>query len=608
MSTVRSKVGTSYLWLIAAGLTIYCVVLTAITGDIGFDGDDWWVIACPYWNGFPDALAQYTQKFLRPLEGFYLVCLFKLVGFNKPAFHLCSLLLLVGAAVLMGAALDKAFPGRRNFVSVAVLSAFFLPPVSCLTYVMFTDNSRLCMLFFWTSTIAFQRWAERSSSWPGLLVPIVLYLFSFLTYEASSFLIFAVPLLVWPVHRRQSDRSSDRAFMIKLGSAVLVAFGAAVAVRYVFFQGGAVRTGELLPPFEFFWSYLALLPLYLLAPFTSMSADRWALAAGLLAASVAVGMFLLLRRESPVETAAKGRFEPKSQWYPVVLGGAILLLGMLPYQLAGYGGFVEMLKVKYGLLPDGDTSWFNFTWASRIFSSASFGAAILLACCLSAPLRSRADSIGKAAVVVIIGFMAVFHAGLSQDWREAAEIRNHLMRGLVTQVPDAKPGTNFVFLDIACSHKRAEIIRRENGLRELVQMLYGDQTLGAWRIYPDAYDRITQVYQQAVATPEGLLTRSQRQGEPAGAETTLLFGRSGHDLVLLDRIAVHDGLVRTGIEWKGVEKLTSNFERIEARRTITPEERLARKAWTSGLISTLHLTFLKSPTRSTQRPTKRLVR
>ena len=125
--------------------------LTVVTGDIGFDGDDWWVLAIPYWNSFPDSLVLYARKFLRPVEGLYWISLFELFGFNKVVFHLCSLLLLAGSAALMGVSLDRAFPGRRACVSIAVLLAFFLPPVSCLTYVMFTDNSRLSMLLFWTS-------------------------------------------------------------------------------------------------------------------------------------------------------------------------------------------------------------------------------------------------------------------------------------------------------------------------------------------------------------------------------------------------------------------------------------------------------------------------
>lgn len=608
MPTEQPEGCKSYLWFAAAGLALYCVVLTVVTGDIGFDGDDWWVLAIPYWNSFPDSLVLYARKFLRPVEGLYWISLFELFGFNKVVFHLCSLLLLAGSAALMGVCLDRAFPGRRVSVSIAVLLAFFLPPVSCLTYVVFTDNSRLSMLLFWTSVLAFQRWAQQSSPWRGLALPMGLYVISFLTYETSSFLIFAVPLLVWPVYRRCSDRHSDRAFLIKLCVGILAAFAAAVALRFVSLNGGAVGYSYLLPPFELLWSYLALLPFYLLAPFTSLSADRWALLAGLLVVLGTAVLFLLSSRgRSAAEAAAERRFEPGSQLYLVVLGGAIMILGMLPYQLAGYGSFTprltETVMAKCGLLQEGDLSWFNFSWASRIYSSASVGVAILLASVLSGWRMPSARLLGKAVALVVICFMAVFHAGLSLDWREAAEIRNDLIRSLVSQVPDVRSGTNFVFLDLTCSHKRAEVIRRENGLRELIGMLYADHNLCAWRVHPYASHWPENVCQQAVAMPEGFLCRGQRQGEPAPHESLLLFKRSGRELVLLDTITSQDGSVPTGIAWQGVEHLTSNLGRIEAWSTaISPEARFARNAWTSGLISTFQLTRLKSALASLRGP------
>jgi hypothetical protein len=119
-----------------------------------------------------------------------------------------------------------------------------------------------------------------------------LYVASFITYETSGFLIFAVPLLVWPVHRGCSDRPSDRAFLIKLCTGILAAFTAAVALRFVSLNGGAVGHSYLLPPFELLWSYLALLPFYLLAPFTSLSGDRWALLAGFLVVLGTGGLLL----------------------------------------------------------------------------------------------------------------------------------------------------------------------------------------------------------------------------------------------------------------------------------------------------------------------------
>jgi hypothetical protein len=591
-----------YLWFIAVGLVVYCVLLTAISGDIGFNGDDWWILAVPYWNSFANAVVLYAHKFLRPLEGLYWISLFELFGFNRVAFHLCSLLLLAGSAVLMGASLHRAFPGRRSFVSIAVLMAFFLPTVSCLTYVVFTDNSRLSILLFWASVLAFQRWAQKSALWRGLLLPIALYVCSFLTYEGPSFLLFVAPLLVWPIHRRCSDGITDLAFLIRLFVGVLASFGVAISIRLFFLSGGAVGQSYFLPPFELLWSYFALLPFYLIAPFTSMSADLWALLTGILVALGTAGLLLFSGRDGvAAEVAAGGRFEPGSKWYLIVLGVGILVLGMLPYQLAGYGIFsprmVDTLMVKFGLVSEGDLSWFNFTWASRIYSSASFGLAILLAAGLSGWGKPSARPLGRMAALVAIGIMAVFHAGLSQDWREAAAVRNDLVRSLISQVPAVKPGTNFVFLDPACFHKRAEVIRQEkDGLRELIRMLYADRTLNAWRLYPYAYDPHTHVHQQATATPAGFVSGAgQRQSGPAPPESLLLFKRTGRELVLLDKITAQDGSVPTGIAWQGVDHLASNFGRIEAWQTaISPEARLARTAWTSGLISTLQLTWLKS--------------
>jgi len=598
--TEQPEIGNAYLWFLAGGLGLYCLALTAITGDIGFNGDDWWVLSIPYWNHFPDSLILFARKFLRPMEGFYWISLFELFGFNRVVFHLCSLLLLAGAAVLMGVSLDRAFPGRRTCVSMAVLLAFFLPPVSCLTYVLFTDNSRLSMLLFWASMIAFQRWAQKSSPWRGLALPLSLYVGSFLTYEAPSFLIFAAPMLVWPVHKRCCDRLSDRTFLIKLCVGIMTGFAGAVACRLFVLKGGAVAQSHFFPPLELLWSYLTLLPFYLLAPFTSTAADRWAVLVGVLVVLATAGLFFFTNRHRPAaEMVPEARFERGSTWYMVALGIGIFLLGMLPYQLAGYGGFhpslLDALAPIFGFVPRGDLSWFNFTWASRIYSSASFGIAILLALGLIGWRRTSGKTVGITVAVIVVGFLTVFHTGLSRDWREASEIRNNLIRSLVTQVPAVKSGTNFLFFDINCSHKRAEVIRKCSWLPALVRMLYADRTLDAWYVYPYADNLHDSMAQQGIATPAGFLSRGQRQGEVAAPETLLLFKRSGRELVLLDRITARDGSGPTGIEWQGVKRLASNFERIEdCRTTASPYPRLARNAWTSGLISTLQLARLKS--------------
>src|SRR5208337_4629513 len=114
------------------------------------------------------------------------------------------------------------------------------------------------------------------------------------------------------------------------------------------------------------------------APFMSVSGNQWALLAGLLVVLAAAGLVFWGRHDRYLDkVGAQGSFQTESGWYLVALGCGLLFLGMLPYQLAGYGlsrpPLVETLVLKTGWGPGVDLPWFNFTWASRIYSSASCG-------------------------------------------------------------------------------------------------------------------------------------------------------------------------------------------------------------------------------------------
>ncbi len=119
----------SCLWWAGSGLIGYCVLLTAFAGDLGFDADDWWIFSWPFWHSFPQSIVYYAQEALRPVEGLYWISLFEIFGFNKPAFHLFSLLLLASSSIVMGTCLDRAFPDSRVFVVTAV--SFFVFLANC---------------------------------------------------------------------------------------------------------------------------------------------------------------------------------------------------------------------------------------------------------------------------------------------------------------------------------------------------------------------------------------------------------------------------------------------------------------------------------------------
>lgn len=594
-STTSGQNETAHpLWLVAAGLGLYCLTVTVITGDIGFEGDDWWIFSWPYWHGFPGSLWIYARESLRPIEGVYWITLYELFGFNKPLFHFFSQLLLAGAALVMGLCLDRAFLGQRVFVVLAVLFAFFVPTVSCLTYVVTTDNSRLSLLLFWISCLAFQRWAGRSSSWAGLAVPIIVYVLAFLTYEAPTLLILVAPLLVWPVHSRNPDRIEDSRFVVRLLAGLVGTLALVFVIRFTLLSGGAVGHSFVFPPLELLWSYIALLPFYLIAPFTSVSVDNWARVLGVIAALWAMAAVVKARAAGRPFEFEDGYLMGRVGLHAIVVGIAIVFLGMLPYQLAGYGSvppkLVESVLVNWGFLPHGEAAWFNFNWSSRIYSSSSFGIAILAAALMTMWKARALRWVGQIVAVAALGFMVVFHSGLSTDWKEAAEIRNKVTRSLVSQAPEVESSTNFVFLNLDSRHKRAAVFRGWIGLKALIQMLYDDRSLGASYLYPYAWMWPNRVYQQGAVSSKGFLSRGMKVESPAAPESLLVFNRVGSELVLLDKIAPDDGLTPTGLVWKDADAICSNSKRIVAWGNVSKDQRrIAQNSWNNGLISTLRL-------------------
>ncbi|MGO9739176.1 MAG: hypothetical protein ACLPVO_17350 [Desulfomonilaceae bacterium] len=574
----------------------YCLILTIMSGNFGFDGDDWWVLGWAYWHDFPSSILGYAKQFLRPVEGIYWISMFELFGFSRIAFHFASLTLLATSCLLMGKCLSKAFPSRSSFVALSTILAFFLPMISCLTYIVFTDNSRISLLLFWAAVLSFQLWAKKPSSWPRLVIPVCLYLLSFLTYEAPSFLIFVIPLLLWPIHKR-NQAISDKWFLTVLGGAIFVSFTGAIICRYTFMSGGVVDAVGLTPSFQLIWSYFALLPFYLIAPFTFPPETLWVVLLGVMIAGWTIFVIYAPQErptngESPKQNDVSAL--PNETLYIVLLGVGILFLGMAPYQIAGYGSsapkIVDTVLAKLGLLSDPHPAWFNFNEASRIYSSASYGVAFLIAVAATVWKRTIVRSAAQILVVITIGCMATFHAGLSLEWKEASVIRNKLIGSLVAKAPSVQNGTNFVFVDLELYFKRAAVIRGWSGLREFIRMLYNNPSLGAWYVYPSDTAWPNTSHQQAIVSPTGFISRGMDLDHPAQSDTLLIFRRQLANLLLLNNLLSNDDFIKSGISWQGCDDLRSNPTRIIDWCDITTNPRRSSKnPWNTGMISSLSL-------------------
>lgn len=515
-------------------------------GNIGFQGDDWWQFSWPYWHSFPNSIWEYAKASRRPVEGLYTVLAFETFGLHRVFYTLSALSLSAAGCLLMGACLKRAFPLREPLVVMSVAFAFLIPSTSNLIYMFHTDNSRLSVLFFWVSVWLFQRWAAGSKSWTGFIWPLLLYWLATFTYENTTFLIFAIPLLVWPVHVQFRNSVGDLVFLMRTCAGVAAGFVAFVFMRFTVFSGGAVGHKSLLPQVGLIWSYVSNAGWYCLAPFSQVSSDIMAWVWGFFAATVFAVLVFPASKSEPQKQQISGALE-QSFLYIAALGVAAFVLGMLPYIMAGYD------------------STLGFTSQSRVYSSGTFGLAILMAAILSTSSNRFILRLKKGVAIVMIALMAIFLAGLRIDWLEAAKEREELSASLVQQVPSVSKGTTFLFLDLQSyiydkGIAKAVIFQGVDGLGEWVQMLYNKRGLYAYFLYPqeavsgDTEGRI------AYAGPIGVIARGSAVRPPIPLDSLLIFKRKDNRMVLLDKLSSEEGIA--AIDWKGLSEIRSNPELI----------------------------------------------
>lgn len=529
--------------LVAYPLIVFCVTLALLIGNIGFWGDDWWQFSWPYWFPFPQSIWEYAKESRRPIEGIYTVLAFESFGLNRVLYTITALLLSAGSCLLLASCLKNAFPGRPSLAVLSSFFAFVLIPASNLIYMFHTDNSRLSMLFFWSAVFAFQKWSRSSCSAIGLIVPVLLYLLGAFTYENTTFLIFCVPFFAWPVYLQSENELSKEMFLFRLSAGIIGGFAIFVLVRFAVFSGGAVHQSSLIPPFHLIWSYLTNLIIYTVYPVYEIPKDvaSWLWGAPI-ALVLAALMFYSSRGESSTQRRRVGGYYTGST-YIACLGLSFLLLGMLPYLMAGY------------------ESGIGFTSQSRVYSSASYGLAILLGLFATAPRNPRVRSITKVFAVLAICLMAVFLAGLRKDWQEAARQRSKITEGLINQAPHVEANTTFLFLDLQSyitreGIARAVVFQGVDGLGEWARMLYRKKDIYAYFLYSKAQAIGDTEGRIASVSPQGMAARGSVVRGLIPLNTILIMKREPNEMRLLDSLSEMEGT--TAINWQGISEIKSN--------------------------------------------------
>ena len=534
---------TRLIVLIFGGLLVYAVTLVVLTGDIWFWGDDWFVFAPAYWYRPLNAYYSFAENTQRPLQGVYWITFFELFGANSILAQIGSLLIHACNAILWAAAILIAFPAQRRLASAVALFSFFMPVFAGSTYMMLMENTRLQMLFFLLSLLAYQLWVLRGRlRWCALIFPIALYNIGTLTYEAGVLMILAVPPLLYPVWQRYKNtenRHSDFDFWLR----VFTGMGASVLI-FLIVQIGLLssvssRRSRWIPKPDDFLAYITQAVDSLIMPFQHLPSDAATWIIGL-AVMLAAGV-ILLRRASNSED--ENGSHSTSTLYLFGVGLLIFVQGGIPY-------FLTDVAIEN-----------TFTLPNRIYSTGLFGIAILLA------LLTRFKTAGSIISAILIGVFAMAHAGARHDWQDAAKMRESLFASLIEQAPGVEPGTTFLFLDLQHKTGVASVVEGVNGTQDYIRILYDDTSLRSHFMYLRTDDFENTEDQEAVILSDGVVARGGWSGDPAPFDSLLIFVREGDHLLLLDTLAADDTFndVPAAVLWdENIRAIHSNPERIKS--------------------------------------------
>jgi hypothetical protein len=265
---------------------------------------------------------------------------------------------------------------------------------------------------------------------------------------------------------------------------------------------------------------------------------------------IAIVVAVALFRISKIEPGCSSEYTDFNQTstYLATTGLAFLLLGLVPYLMAGY------------------TSSIGFTSQSRIYSSASYGLAMLLGLLVSAGSKPKVRFALRSLGILSICLMAVFLASLRNEWQEARRQRTLLCNSLLDQAPDVAPGTTFLFLNLQSyisrdGVDRAVVFQGVEGLSEWIRMLYGKRSVNAHFLYSrEDVASDDREYRRAIVSDSGVIARGSLAAAPIPLNHLLIFKRDSDQLQLLEGLSREDGIA--AIEWTGISRIDSNVKLI----------------------------------------------
>lgn len=538
--------------------------------NFGFWGDCWFVLFRPYFMEPLEAVKSHADRFGRPGEVLYYIPMLKIAGFQAKTWLLVSFFWLGAASLLCGGCLRRSFPDLK-FMHVGVpLLIFFSGAMGPLVYRMDVDQGRLCLLFFWLSTTAYQYYVLRRNkglwrTFPLLVLAGLAYLYSLLCYEATIILFVSLTLLLLPLWLAMDMRFRLKT-ALEIGGMMILIPAIYLVMRYQLFGGGKDKPLRNIPRLDGYPEAARNALEYLVAPFYHI---QWDFEVGLVFIS-ALGVigYLLWNVQPPAKTFVAKLSPTRQAVLALVFGLIVFAAGASPFLLGKY---------QYDRV--------EFTGHSRILVASWYGFAIMILGICSMVRRPHFQRACAVLLATVLSAGGALVYDLHRDWETVSDINARMWHGFFEQVPDVQSKSFFIFRDLYASipvspgtGNRASVFIGFNGLRDFIRIAYDEQKLAACYLFTDAARTRYPRYQMVVrGDPAGVISPGTNPNRrPFPANRYILVQREGYELKLVDRWIPETA--GSGIVWEeGATELTTRVSRIRSLSEgdeRTPEDRV----------------------------------
>jgi hypothetical protein len=517
------------LW-IAGVLFSFVLVASALVGNKGYWGDDWAVISAPFWWGIPRAIEVGAENIRRTTAAIYFAFALKLARFDVQATFFMSFSIYTVSSILMGLAVQVAFPKRFPLVYGVTLMSFFLPMLTPLNYFLILDTSRLAVLFYWVSVLLFQHWATRPQAWSLPFLPIIAFALAILGYEANFMMPPITLLMIYPVYQRYHPNTTKSKTALMIGELVIahvISMAIYFFVRHIYDIGVHVsREGN--QPLTDFIRYLTIFPPYFSEPFRWFSIHpdplAWLVGAIMAVWCAGIGWYLIKQHHhqpSPFKESA----------YLLTVATLAIVLGLLPFA-------IYRIKTDVtGVSVDG-----------RIYCVSAFGFALWISWLLNR-INPRFMTV---MVAIWAGIMSAYVLTLRHEWHDASILRDNLHRSLLEQVPNLQDDTVILYLNYPFfTENNAAVIEHQVAHYHTKLMYQNELVSGA-----PLTTRSTNGFDPIVS--DDLLSVP---GKTVPVENVVILQRVGDQFEVVDSLHQSEGYA---LEWTGNRtSLSTNRERIQ---------------------------------------------